>query len=304
MNRLEYPLVSCIVTSYNKIKLLYEAIDSVLEQDYPKIELLLTDDCSPDFNIDEFKKYIEANKSDNIVRYVVHKQEQNVGTVKNTNSMLNIARGEYFVGLDGDDVLYNNHVISAIVERFRQTGAEYLACSRCKCDQFLNPIGFFPTEEQKKTFMSAKNWQDQLGHFAVFDFLEIDAHVFSRRVVEKLGAYDERFRQWQDGPRLVHYVETRKMIFPAFDIVYIKYRQGGVSNAPGSNSESLSHLTADKNLFIELVTIPNKQYCNKKKFNKVMLWYQLGKPHSSIKKIELCIRYPLEVTEMLIQRNR
>lgn len=301
---MEYPLVSCIVTSYNKTELLYEAIDSILEQDYPKIELLLTDDCSSGFSKTDFERYIATNKKTNIVRYVVNKQEQNVGTVKNTNSMLVIARGEYFVGLDGDDVLYNEHVISDIVERFLQTGAEYLACSRCKCDKDLNPIGLFPTEEQKNSFETAKSWQEQLGHFAAFDFLEIDAHVFSRKVVENLGEYDERFRQWQDGPRLVRYVESGRTIIPAFDIVYIKYRQGGVSNAPNSNSESLAHLTEDKNLFIELVTIPNKQYCDKRKFNKVMLWYQLGKPHSFITKIKLCIKYPLEVAELIAQRMK
>ena len=81
------PLVSCVVTCYKKVPYLIEAIDSVLMQDYPRIELLVTDDGTVDFPSEEISNYIEKKKGPGIERYVVFHHEVNVGTVKNMNGI-------------------------------------------------------------------------------------------------------------------------------------------------------------------------------------------------------------------------
>lgn len=42
------PLVSVIITTYNRADLVNRSIDSVLEQDYENIEIIVVDDCSSD----------------------------------------------------------------------------------------------------------------------------------------------------------------------------------------------------------------------------------------------------------------
>ena len=64
------PLVSCIVICYKKFEYLFDAIRSVLIQNYPRIELLVSDDASPDF-----ERYREK-----ITRFV----QQNAGVPRET----------------------------------------------------------------------------------------------------------------------------------------------------------------------------------------------------------------------------
>lgn len=70
------PLFSIIVLTYMQRHLLEECLDSVFIQSYPNIELVICDDCSADFDVDEVKQYIEKNKSKNIRSFVVYKQQK------------------------------------------------------------------------------------------------------------------------------------------------------------------------------------------------------------------------------------
>ena len=100
----EYPLISIIISSYRQMHFIFLAIDSVLKQDYPNIELIVTDDGTDDFNITDVKHYIECNNRGNISRIKVLKNSVNVGTVKNLNGALAVVEGKYVMFLDGDDL--------------------------------------------------------------------------------------------------------------------------------------------------------------------------------------------------------
>ena len=55
-------LYTIIITNYNNSKYLKNAINSVLNQKYNNIELIITDDNSTEFNLENIKKYIEKKK--------------------------------------------------------------------------------------------------------------------------------------------------------------------------------------------------------------------------------------------------
>ena len=55
-------LITIILTNYNNEEYIYKAIDSILEQDYGNIELIITDDCSKKFDKDKINNYIDKNK--------------------------------------------------------------------------------------------------------------------------------------------------------------------------------------------------------------------------------------------------
>lgn len=301
----EYPLVTCIITCYKKFSYLFDAIDSVLQQDYPKIELLVTDDGSEQFPQTAVEEFIQERGRSNIVRWHVNHHIRNVGTVRNINSMLKIAKGEYFIGLDGDDVFYDNAVFRKIVNRFKSTGVDFLSCSRLQCTEQLEPVKVLPTPEQKKEIALLDTARKQFESFAVFRFLDMasgSAMYFSRGNLNRMGLFDEQYRNWQDGPRIAEYVRLGNCIPTAFDIVSVRYRDGGVSNAPRKNSDAFVHISADRERYIKSVLEPDTQNRNKKQRRNILFWYNWDKCETVFQRFMVMIRYPGNGISVLLKK--
>ena len=94
--------ISVIITSYNQVDYLKEAINSVLYQTYSPYEIIICDDGSQDSSCDLIREY-ESNFP-NIIKGIFHKE--NLGISKNRNSGLNAVTGEYVTWLDGDDIFF------------------------------------------------------------------------------------------------------------------------------------------------------------------------------------------------------
>jgi len=93
------PLVSVIIPAYNNASYLGEAIDSVLNQTYRNLELVIVNDASPDNVSDVIHKY-----DDHRIRYIVH--EKNMGLSAARNTGIRSATGDYIALLDGDDYFH------------------------------------------------------------------------------------------------------------------------------------------------------------------------------------------------------
>lgn len=87
--------VSVIISVYNGENYLAEAIDSVLQQDYPEKEIIVVDDGSTDHT----KKIIEKFK-----KYIVSVYQKNQGLGAGRNAGVAIATGDYYAFLDHDDL--------------------------------------------------------------------------------------------------------------------------------------------------------------------------------------------------------
>ena len=93
------PRVSVLMTAYNSANYIGEAIDSVLAQTMPDLELILIDDGSTDKSAE-----IMADYAAHDVRVRVHRQE-NQGIGGATNQALRLARAPYVAILDSDDAM-------------------------------------------------------------------------------------------------------------------------------------------------------------------------------------------------------
>jgi glycosyltransferase involved in cell wall biosynthesis len=98
---MNYPLVSVLMTAYNREKYIAEAIESVLASTYQNWELIIVDDCSKDTTV-SIAKYFEA-KDDRIQVYV---NEKNLGQFPNRNKAAGFANGEYLMNVDSDDKIF------------------------------------------------------------------------------------------------------------------------------------------------------------------------------------------------------
>ena len=93
----DFGLVSIVMPSYNSEKYIKASIESVLNQTYPKWELLIVDDCSTD-------KTVEIIKSFKDERIKFFQNEKNSGAAVSRNKALLEAKGRWIAFLDSDDL--------------------------------------------------------------------------------------------------------------------------------------------------------------------------------------------------------
>jgi glycosyltransferase involved in cell wall biosynthesis len=99
------PLVSIGLPVRNGEQYLSEAVQSVLGQQYDRVELVISDNASSDGTEEVCREFA---RSDPRVRY--HRQPQNIGLISNFNAVLHLGRGTYFKWIGDDDWLTPTYV--------------------------------------------------------------------------------------------------------------------------------------------------------------------------------------------------
>jgi glycosyltransferase involved in cell wall biosynthesis len=107
------PLVTAIVGCYNHGKYVHQALDSVRNQTYPNIQLIIFDDHSKDDSVDLIEEWIAQ------YRYpcLFLRHSENMGICRSFNDALGYAKGEYIAVLAADDA-WLPHKTSVQIEQF------------------------------------------------------------------------------------------------------------------------------------------------------------------------------------------
>lgn len=132
MSLMANPLVSIIVATYNGEKYLKEQIDSLLNQTYKNIELIVIDDCSKDTTVAMIQTY-QAHYS-NISLLI---NEHNLGVNKTFEKGIVSANGEYVAFCDQDDIWMLDK-IATLVNAFDKEDAVY--CNSLLVDENGNSL--------------------------------------------------------------------------------------------------------------------------------------------------------------------
>lgn len=103
------PLVSVLMTAYNRENYVAEAIESVLASTYSNFELLVVDDCSKDKTVSVAKSFADNDK-----RVTVFVNEQNIGDYPNRNKAASLAKGDFIMFVDSDDMIFRNGIASCV----------------------------------------------------------------------------------------------------------------------------------------------------------------------------------------------
>ena len=98
------PLISIIVPVYNGEQYLNECVDSILQQDYKNIELILINDGSSDKSKEIINNYA------NIDKRVIAIHQKNSGVCASRNNGLDHVHGEYICLIDQDDYISKNYI--------------------------------------------------------------------------------------------------------------------------------------------------------------------------------------------------
>lgn len=100
----DFPLVTIIVITYKSADYVIDTLESISQQTYKNIELIISDDRSPDNTLEICESWIEKHKN-RFSNTIVTKTDRNGGICYNYNNGLKMATGKWIKYIAGDDEL-------------------------------------------------------------------------------------------------------------------------------------------------------------------------------------------------------
>src|SRR5688572_25305561 len=180
------PLVTVICLCYNHERFLKEALDSVINQTYPNLEIIVADDFSTDNSRALLAKYAKQHPQ---IKYFPN--EKNLGNCTTFNRAFAISKGEYIIDFATDDVLLPNRIEEQIAA-FEKLGPEYgiLFTDAELIDDQGKHIGNFyqrnPDGSLKQPVPSGYVFPEILKRH----FISPPTLMMRRSLLEKIGGYD------------------------------------------------------------------------------------------------------------------
>ena len=207
------PLVSVILPIYKGEKHLKEAVDSILDQSYKNIELILINDCSPD-------KSMEAIGTIQDNRIIIITNPSNLGLVGALNIGIQNSKGEYIARMDQDDI--------AFPERLKKQ-VEFLEKEK-RISIISSYFETFGTENQTIT-LPVKPREIELELYFQSALCHPLVMFRKKDVIKYKLLYNKDFKDIEDWN--LWYTASKKGIqFANLTNVLLKYRLEGQSTTP------------------------------------------------------------------------
>lgn len=242
---------SVIILSYKNLDYYSECLDSIFKQNYGDIEIILSDDGSPDFNRDLLVEYISNKKGDNISNIIVYSQKQNVGTVKNINSALRLSSGEYIKLLAIDDILSNENVLFDASKWLDKNEDGIITSNVAICDKNMQRTSV--SYNKKQLVLNTISQDDLFKKLCRRNFIDAVGIFEKRNFFEKNGLFDESFYLLEDWPKwLEAALNGTKFLYANFESAC--YR----SDCGVGTSSNKKYLEDKKRVFKKYIA-PNKK---------------------------------------------
>ena len=207
MGKQDRPLVSVPVVTYNSEKTIVETLDSIYNQTYPNLELIVSDDCSSDNTVEIVREWIDEHK-DRFVRTELITIPENKGVSANYNRAADACYGEWVKDFDGDDIMLPECI---------QTYVEYVT-SHPKTIYVFSKVEVFGGDEKRRRNMTNFgkydffNWSKQRQ----YDYLTLEDNcIYSmgsfynrEELIRRNIRYDERIPLIEDWSRWIILIQN------------------------------------------------------------------------------------------------
>jgi len=228
--------ISIIIPTYNQAEYLQEAVDSVLNQTYKNIEIIIIDDGSTDNTLKVVNSF-----NDNKIIFI---QQRNKGASSARNTGIKEANGEYIAFLDSDD-LWLKDKLRKQIDFMRENQKVGLLGTGCFQVIDTNKMIY------KKIFPH-KNEILQKDLIKYNPFIQSSVMV-RKNVFNDIGLYDEKFKESEDYDLWLRIAQKYKIANLKQALVTKKYSKAGLSKNKDSKQLYFA-LKARKN------AISRKQY--------------------------------------------
>lgn len=103
------PLVSVVIPTFNRPQYLQRCIESIKNQTYKNIEIIVVDDNNPNtLERRETEKVLSLYKNNSNIIYLKHERNKNGSAARNTG--WKFSKGEYITFVDDDDIIYSDKI--------------------------------------------------------------------------------------------------------------------------------------------------------------------------------------------------
>lgn len=193
----EQSLVTVYIPTFNRLELLQRAVESVCNQTYKNLEIIVVDDCSTDGTQEYLAKLA---KEDSRVRYFL--KEKNSGACVSRNIAISNARGGYITGLDDDDYFKPNRVFD-FIEKIKT----------CE-DNAIIFTNYIVKDDIKETITNCNIEKVKLHNLLVNNY--IGNQIFTKTEnLRKEHGFDEALEIWQD-------IDFWIRLSKKYDFIYLK----------------------------------------------------------------------------------
>jgi alpha-1,3-rhamnosyltransferase len=221
-------LVSVIVVTFNSSSYILETLESVYQQSWSEIELVITDDCSADDTVEICRNWLIKCR-DRFVRTEIVLTSINTGVPANANRGLRAAKGDWLVFLAGDDTLKPTcikdnmswiatqpeiKVLFSYIEVYRNT-------IKPECLLYTIPRNPYSPES---IMAPGRKAESQYKILLTSDRINFTPSIYlHRETLISVGGFDERFRMLEDHPLWLNLTRSGfKLHF--MDKVTVNYR--------------------------------------------------------------------------------
>lgn len=205
-------LVSIITVCFNNRKFIPVAIESVLNQTYSDIEYIVIDGGSTDGTVDIIKSY-----GNRITKFI---SEPDRGIYDAMNKGLKLASGSIVGLLNSDDLYIDNHVISTVVEKFKQSS----------CDVLYGDLYYVNADNPERII---RKWHT--GYYVPDSFKKgwhppHPTFYVSKHIYDKYGYFDLEFKLAADFELMLRFLEKHHVKSFYIPKPLIRMRMGGTTS--------------------------------------------------------------------------
>tara|TARA_B110000008_G_scaffold261537_1_gene283010 strand:+ start:69 stop:758 length:690 start_codon:yes stop_codon:yes gene_type:complete len=203
--------VSVLMSAYNSQDTIGEALDSLVNQTYKNIEILVIDDGSKDKT---FKICLDYAK--NFKNIVVQRGKKNIGLTKSLNLLINMSNGNLIARQDADDISDKRRIEKQV--NFLNKYNLDAVTSRAKVINQDRTIPRFSYYLPKKIVIKYKN-----------PFIH-GSLLIKKTLIQKLGGYDEMFYYAQDYKLMSDLISAEGKIRIMKEPLYLLNMENNISS--------------------------------------------------------------------------
>jgi glycosyltransferase involved in cell wall biosynthesis len=226
-DRFEMPVVSIILPTFNRARIIGRSIRSALNQTYTRFELIIVDDCSTDDTLG-----ILSTLTDPRLRVIRHTKNRGAPAARNTG--IAEARGKYIVFLDSDDAWYPNKIekeLSLMEDQPDNVGVVY--------------SGFWRHINGKKSYVPfswVKSLEGNIHEQLLWRNFINTQSLIRKNCFGTVGVFDEnapKFQDWDLFIRISQHFNFAYTHEPLFDVFH---SEQSISSDPEARITGLEYI--------------------------------------------------------------